>query len=164
MYCLKATPTTPNQTMIDSMLCIPKIKLSTWHHWRRHSNHSQSLQSGYRRWYRTLLLRLVPYPLDRLAYGYLVPRNRFYHQPLLLSSLEERQGGKEVTHLSTAETIAAVPAPKTSSNEPFFSASTKSPIVIFLSDTLRLEGRPGIDLPSMCPRHRFNTLLVSFVR
>jgi hypothetical protein len=66
-----------------------------------------------------------------------------------------------MTHLSTAETIAAVPAPKTSSNDPFFSASTKSPIVIFLSDTLRLEGRPGIDLPSICPRHRFNTLQIS---
>jgi len=65
--------------------------------------------------------------------------------------------------LSTAETIAAVPAPNTSSNDPFFSASTKSPIVIFLSDTLRLEGKPGIDFPSMCPRHRFNTLLVSYI-
>jgi hypothetical protein len=29
MYCLKAIPI---QTMIDSMLCIPKIKSSTWHH------------------------------------------------------------------------------------------------------------------------------------
>jgi len=67
------------------------------------------------------------------------------------------------THLSTAETIAAVPAPKTSSNDPFFSASTRSPIVIFLSDTLKLDGRPGMDLPSMWPRHRFNTLYVSFV-
>jgi hypothetical protein len=65
--------------------------------------------------------------------------------------------------LSTAETIAAVPAPKTSSNDPFFSASTKSPIVIFLSETLRLEGRPGIDFPSICPRHRFNTLHVSSI-
>jgi hypothetical protein len=82
---------------------------------------------------------------------------------LLLSwfSCECREKG---THLSTAETIAAVPAPKTSSNDPFFSASTKSPIVIFLSDTLRLEGRPGIDLPSICPRHRFNTLHVSSTR
>jgi hypothetical protein len=35
--------------------------------------------------------------------------------------------------------------------------------VIFLSDTLRLEGRPGIDFPSMCPRHRFNTLYVRSV-
>jgi hypothetical protein len=69
-----------------------------------------------------------------------------------------------MTHLSTAETIAAVPAPKTSSNDPFFSASTKSPIVIFLSETLRFEGRPGIDLPSICPRHRFNTLHVSSTR
>jgi hypothetical protein len=65
--------------------------------------------------------------------------------------------------LSTAETIAAVPAPKTSSNDPFFSASTKSPIVIFLSETLRFEGRPGIDFPSICPRHRFNTLYVSSI-
>jgi hypothetical protein len=68
-----------------------------------------------------------------------------------------------MTHLSTAETIAAVPAPNTSNNDPFFSASTKSPIVIFLSDTLRLEGRPGIDFPSICPRHRFNTLHVSSI-
>lgn len=67
------------------------------------------------------------------------------------------------THLSTAETIAAVPAPNTSSNDPFFSASTRSPIVIFLSDTLKLDGRPGMDLPSIWPRHRFNTLNLSWI-
>lgn len=64
------------------------------------------------------------------------------------------------THLSTAETTAAVPVPNTSKRLPFFCASTSSDIIIFLSDTCSLSGRPGILSPSIWERARARTLQV----